>query len=360
MTDLEIYKRKLEELCPQKIRIMEVCGTHTMAIAKAGIKKLLPPNFELISGPGCPVCVTDHNEIDAMLDLSGRRDILLATYGDMMRVPGSKRGDSLFVRRAKGAAAEVVYSPVDALQLAKEHPDREIVFIGVGFETTAPGTAAAILQAAEEDIRNFSVFPMMKRVEPALRALIGSTDFLIGAFLCPGHVAAIIGEKGFEYLPKEYGLPAVISGFEPADILLSIYRIAEQIRTGEAAVYNEYKRAVAKDGNIAALAVLDKVFIHGTALWRGLGSVPGSAFIIRPEYECFDAVKKFSVRVGNRPENKACRCGEVICGKIRPEDCALFGTGCTPQDPVGPCMVSSEGACAAACKYGDYERQMTE
>lgn len=356
MSNFGVYTQKLAQLCPRPVRIMEVCGTHTMAIAKAGIRKLLPSNFELISGPGCPVCVTDQNDIDAVLELSERKDVLITTYGDMVRVPGSERGDSLALRRAKGAAVEVVYSPVDALQLAKKHPDREIVFIGVGFETTAPGTAAAIRQAAEEDIRNFSVFPMMKKVEPALRALIGSADFGIDAFLCPGHVATIIGEKGFAFLPEEYALPAVISGFEPADILLSIWQIARQIRSDGPAVYNEYKRAVAKDGNPAALAMLEEVFVPGTAIWRGLGTIPDSAFDIRAEYENFDAVKKFSVQKRNRPAQSACRCGEVICGKIRPEGCGLFGTGCTPEAPVGPCMVSSEGACAAAFKYRDPER----
>ena len=335
-----------------EVRLMEVCGTHTMAIAKSGIRSMLPENIQLLSGPGCPVCVTPGEVVDAVLELAMRPGVILATYGDMVRVPGSTPGDNLARRRALGARVEVVYSPVDAVKLAEENPDREIVFLGVGFETTAPGTAAAVLTAKEKGVKNFSLFSMLKTVEPALRALIASEGFNVQGFLCPGHVATIIGEEGFRFLPRDYALPAVISGFEPEDILSSVYLLARQLAEGKSLVQNEYRRAVAPQGNPLARAMMDRCFAPRRDLWRGLGAIEASGLALREAFSDYDAEKKFGVEyAAARPT--ACRCGEVITGRLAPTLCPMFGRACTPEDPVGPCMVSSEGACAAAYKYAD-------
>ena len=341
---------KMAELPLGKTRIMEVCGTHTMAIAKSGIRSMLPENICLLSGPGCPVCVTPAAVIDAVLELSMRQDIIIASYGDMLRVPGSRPGDSLQCRRALGARVEIVYSPIDAIELARNNPGREVVFLGVGFETTAPGTAAAVLTARDAGVKNFSVWSMLKTVEPALRALMRTEDFNIQGFLCPGHVATIIGERGFEFLPHECGMPAVISGFEPEDILTAVYLLLKQIADGEPRIENEYKRAVAPEGNPLAQKIINECFVPRRDLWRGLGAIDASGLALRDELAEFAAEKKFSVRY-SEDKPGACRCGDVICGRIAPRECLLFGARCTPEDPVGPCMVSSEGACAAAYKY---------
>jgi hydrogenase expression/formation protein HypD len=350
MPSAELLER-MGALPPMEATLMEVCGTHTMAIARAGIKRMLPPGVRLLSGPGCPVCVTPPEEIDAFLALSDVRNVTIATYGDMVRVPGSVRGDHLARRRALGACVEVVYSPMDAIQLAEENPGREVVFLGVGFETTAPGTAAALLSAAERGVRNFSVFSLLKRVEPALRALIAAPDFRVQGFLCPGHVATVLGAEAFRFLPEEYRLPAVVSGFEPEDILLSLYRLLRQLAEGAPALENEYTRAVSQGGNPLALRMMDRVLEPRQALWRGLGQIGESGLGIRPEYSAFDAEKKFGLKPGRCGVATACRCGEVITGRMEPECCPLFGKICLPEEPVGPCMVSSEGACAAAYKY---------
>lgn len=341
---------KMAELPLGETRIMEVCGTHTMAIAKAGIRSMLPENVRLLSGPGCPVCVTPSSVIDAVLELSMRPDVIIASYGDMLRVPGSIPGDSLQRRRAMGARVEIVYSPIDAIDLADANPDRETVFLGVGFETTAPGTAAAILTARDAGVRNFSVWSMLKTVEPALRALMQAEGFNIQGFLCPGHVATIIGERGFEFLPHSCGMPAVISGFEPEDILAAVYMLLRQIADGEPRLENEYKRAVSPKGNTLAQKMIKECFAPRRDVWRGLGEIDGSGLGLREELAEYDAEKKFAVKYGaDRPG--ACRCGDVICGRISPQECPMFGARCTPEEPVGPCMVSSEGACAAAYKY---------
>ena len=335
-------------------RIMEVCGTHTMSIAKSGIKSLLPAHIKLLSGPGCPVCVTPGPFIDAVLELAMRENVIITSYGDMLKVPGTVRGDSLARRRALGAAVEIVYSPMDALELAKARPDKEVVFLGVGFETTAPGTAASVMAAAEEGLTNFSVWPMIKTVEPALRALLAQEDFNIQGFLCPGHVATIIGEQGFAYLPEEFGIPAVIAGFEPEEILRAIYRLLYQIAYNCPRVENEYRRAVSEKGNILAQRILDEVFVPSAELWRGLGRIEGSGLSLKDEFSRYDAAAKFGISInheGGEGAQTACRCGDVISGRISSVDCPLFGKVCTPEDPVGPCMVSSEGACAAAWKY---------
>lgn len=345
----------IEALPLGETRLMEVCGTHTMAIAKSGIRSMLPEKVKLLSGPGCPVCVTPPQVIDAVLELAMGPEITIATYGDMVRVPGSRPGDSLQRRRALGAKLLVVYSPVDAVEYAKENPDREVVFLGVGFETTAPGTAAAVLTAKEEKVKNFSVLSMLKTVEPALRALMKTEDFKVQGFLCPGHVGTIIGEKGFAFLPEEYQMPAVIAGFEPEDILLSIYLLLRQIAEGRPRVENQYKRAVSPKGNVLAQNMIGRCLEPRADLWRGLGRIENSGLGFRAEFSDFDAEKKFSIRYGEETGPNACRCGDVICGRISPSRCPMFGKRCTPEDPVGPCMVSSEGACAAAYKYQSVE-----
>jgi len=333
-----------------RVNLMEVCGTHTMAIAKAGIKSVLPENVKLLSGPGCPVCVTPAEVIDSVLALAMEPGLILASYGDMLRVPGSLPGDSLRRRTALGAKVEIVYSPVDAVELARQNPTKEVVFLGVGFETTAPGTAAAVLTAREQGVKNFSLFSMLKTVEPALRALMGLDGFDVQGFLCPGHVGTIIGEKGFRFLPEDYGMPAVISGFEPEDILLSVYWLLKQIADGAPRVQNEYTRAVSPEGNLLAQRILSEVFEPRCDLWRGLGRIEGSGLGLKEELRDYDAERKFAI-APQAPKPTACRCGQVITGRMGPEQCPLFGMRCTPEDPVGPCMVSSEGACAAAYKY---------
>ena len=336
------------------VRLMEVCGTHTMAIARAGIRQMLPEGAELLSGPGCPVCVTHQGVIDAFLELSMLPQVTIATYGDMIRVPGSRRGDNLARRRALGAKIEVVYSPVDAVAYAKEHPERQVVFLGVGFETTAPGTAAAVLTAREEGVENFFVLSMLKRVEPALRALVAMEDFQVDGFLCPGHVATILGEEGFRYLPEELHIPAVIGGIEPEDILTALCHLLRQTAEGEAKLENEYRRAVRPGGNPAALAMMERVLVPRDDLWRGLGFIPQSGYGFREEFAPWDAEKKFDLQVKESATIPGCSCGEIMKGRLHPHQCPLFGKVCTPEDPVGPCMVSSEGACAAAYKYRDF------
>ena len=343
--------RKAASAVGRPVYLMEVCGTHTMAIARSGLKRLLPESVHLLSGPGCPVCVTPPQVIDTVLSLSERSDVTVATYGDMIRVPGSRRGESLAARRAAGARVEIVYSPMDALELAAADPSREIVFLGVGFETSAPGTAAAVRAAKEQGLVNFSVFPMLKTVEPALRALLSAPDFNVQGFLLPGHVATIIGAAGFGYLAGEYRVPGVVSGFEPEDILLSVYRLLCQARDGRAEIENEYTRAVAENGNPLALGMMAEVLETRDEPWRGLGVIPGSGLTIREAYAAFDAQKKFHLHYDDLEPPTACRCGMVMQGKLEPSACPLFGTACLPEDPVGPCMVSSEGACAAAYKY---------
>lgn len=334
------------------LRVMEICGTHTMAIAKAGLRSLLAPGVRLVSGPGCPVCVTPAGAIDAVLALSEQPGVVVASYGDLLRVPGSTRRDTLLRRRALGAGVMTVYSPLEAVEAAAKDPARQYVFLGVGFETTAPGTAACLLEAAGRGLANFSVLCLLKRTEPALRALIAAPDFAVDGFLCPGHVAAVTGAEAFRFLPQEYGLPAVVSGFEAGDILYSVWRLAKMRAEGRPGLENEYTRLVRGLGNPAAQAAIDRVFAPAASLWRGLGEIPESGYAIRPEFAPWDAAKKFAIRPGPAADLPGCRCGAVIRGVCAPQNCPLFGKACTPADPVGPCMVSGEGACAAAYKYG--------
>ena len=334
------------------IRLMEICGTHTMSIAKAGLRPLLAPGVQLLSGPGCPVCVTPAGAIDGILRLSKRPDVTIASYGDLLRVPGTRRGDTLLRRRALGACVMTVYSPMEAVEAAARDPGRQVVFLGVGFETTAPGTAACLMEAAERELSNFSVLCLLKLTEPALRALIGAPDFAVDGFLCPGHVAVVTGANAFRFLPEDFGLPAVVSGFEAGDILYSVWRLATMLAQGRPALENEYTRLVHEDGNPVARAAMERVFEPVSSVWRGLGEIPASGYTIREEFAPWDAAKKFGFVPGTDADIPGCRCGGVIRGVCTPKDCPLFGRVCTPADPVGPCMVSSEGACAAAYKYG--------
>ncbi|SHE42579.1 MULTISPECIES: hydrogenase formation protein HypD [Caloramator] len=336
----------------KKINIMEVCGTHTMAIAKSGIKSLLPPNIKLISGPGCPVCVTPSEEIDAVLELcKNNKNLIITTYGDMIKVPGSKPNESLERLKAQGQDVRIVYSALDAVDIAKENKEKDIVFLGIGFETTTPGTILALEEAINQKINNFYIYSMHKLVEPALRALLEQPDFDIDAFLCPGHVGAVIGEEGFEFLVKEYNKPSVICGFEAGDILIAIYKIVNQILNNRVELENEYKRVVKKEGNKIIKNKVETYFKVSDDLWRGLGLIQNSGLKLKDEFKEYDASKKFNITLKQSNINSACKCGDVIKGKIEPTICPLFGKVCTPENPVGPCMVSSEGACAAYYKY---------
>ena len=351
MSSVEKLISAIRALDVGQVRLMEVCGTHTMSIAKSGIKAMLPENVQLLSGPGCPVCVTPPQVIDAILELAMRPDVIITSYGDMLRVPGSRRGDSLLRRRALGARVDMVYSPLDAIDIARKNPDKQVVFLGVGFETTAPGTAAAVITAKELGIENFSVFSMLKTVEPALRALKKMDGFNIDGFICPGHVAVILGEKGFEYLPLELKLPGVIAGFEAEDILLAIYKILRRIRDNEPGIDNCYSRAVSPKGNELAQETVASCLEPRRDIWRGLGGIDASGLGFKEGFAAFDAEKRFDIHYSEVETPTACCCGDVICGRIPPQLCPMFGKVCTPEDPVGPCMVSSEGACAAAYKY---------
>lgn len=333
------------------VNIMEVCGTHTMSISRSGLRTVLPGNISLLSGPGCPVCVTSQADVDMVLELSDEKDVIIASYGDLLRVPGSRTGDSLFRRKAEGSDVRAVYSPVDALEIAEKNGGKEVVFLGVGFETTAPGTAACILDAAKKRLDNFSVLCLLKRTEPALRTLIEADDFNVSGFICPGHVAVITGWKRFSFLAEEYGLPGVVSGFEPDDILCSVAELMRMIKDGKPEVKNEYIRMVRPQGNPAAIRIMEEIFDTCSSRWRGLGIIENSGYRLKEKYAGYDAYRKFSLKRGDDKEIGGCRCGQIIRGVERPKDCLLFGDRCTPAEPVGPCMVSSEGACAAAYMY---------
>jgi hydrogenase expression/formation protein HypD len=329
--------------------LMEVCGTHTMSIFKSGIRGALPPSIRLLSGPGCPVCVTAQGEIDAFIELSRRQDVIVTTFGDLMRVPG--QASSLQRERAEGSDIRVVYSTNDALEIAANNPGKKVVFLGVGFETTAPTVAASILAAKETRISNFSVFSAHKLVPPALEALMKIVGLRLDGLILPGHVSVIIGEKAYGPLSKKYGMPCAIAGFEPVDILQAISHLLEQIHSGKPKVENCYPRAVGYDGNIKARQVMETVFETVDAMWRGLGQIPVSGLGIRKDFASFDARKIFDVAVPDAEEPKGCACGQILTGMKIPPECPLYREVCTPMDPVGPCMVSSEGTCAAYYRY---------
>ncbi|HEU0265362.1 MAG TPA: hydrogenase formation protein HypD [Geobacterales bacterium] len=335
---------------PQPIRLMEVCGTHTMAIHQYGLRNLLPPQVRLVSGPGCPVCVTPNSYLDRAVALGRLSDVTLATFGDMLRVPGSST--SLMEERARGTDIRIVYSPLDAVRLAQRLPERRVVFLGVGFETTAPTVAASILEAERLNLTNYSVLAAHKTMPQAMELLSADPDLGINGYLCPAHVSAIIGANAYEPLVQQFHIPCVVTGFEPADVLAGVEMLLQQIVTGESRVEIEYRRAVTKEGNERARQVMAQVFAPSDAVWRGLGTIAGSGLRIREAYGRFDAEPTLPVEVEPTREHAGCRCGDVLRGRLDPSDCPLFGVSCTPETPVGACMVSSEGSCAAAYKYG--------
>ncbi len=335
-------------------RFMEVCGTHTVSIFRSGLRSLFPEGLEHISGPGCPVCVTHDSEIAALMEAAERPEVLIATFGDLLRVP-DPQGRSLRHAQAEGARIQIVYSPMDALRLAAEHPSETVVFPAVGFETTAPVIAGTLLEARKAGIGNFCIFPFNKLVPPAMRALLDEErdgDGRIDMFLLPGHVAVVIGTEPFRFLAEQYGRAAAVGGFEPADILSALCLMTEMLLKGEPSVGNTYVRAVHAGGSPRALAVMESVFCRGDARWRGLGLIPESGLALRPGWESFDAWQRLGIAPRESRAIPGCRCGDVLRGRLAPPQCPLFGRACTPQSPTGPCMVSTEGSCAAWYKYG--------
>ncbi len=332
------------------IQIMEVCGTHTVSLFRSGVKSLLPDKVKLISGPGCPVCVTSQGYLDVACELADRPEVTIATYGDMIRVPGST--GSLAQRRSRGAEIALVYSTRDAVKLAEENPDRKIVFLAVGFETTTPATAAAVIEARDKSLNNFFILAGHKLVIPAMEILLSSGDVPIDGFLCPGHVSIIIGAGAYKNIATKFKKPCVVAGFEAAGMLDAILHICKQVAAGESRVENVYSVAVTEAGNPAAWALTEKIFQPGPALWRAMGELPASGLDLRDEYKSLDALEHFGLAIGPDVCPPGCLCGDVIQGKASPADCPLFAKTCTPIKPVGPCMVSSEGTCSAWYKYG--------
>jgi hydrogenase expression/formation protein HypD len=328
---------------------MEVCGTHTMAIYQHGIRSLLPDQIRLISGPGCPVCVTPVGYVDQAVALSRRPNTIIATFGDMVRVPGSS--SSLMREQARGATIKIVYSPLDAVALAEKNPGSDVVFLGVGFETTTPTVAGAVLTALRHKLENFYVLCSHKTMPGPMAALASDPELQVDGYLCPAHVSAIIGANAYKPLVDSYRVPCVVTGFEPLDVLQGVLMLTRQVVAGEAQVETQYRRVVKPEGNLKARELLEQVFEPCDALWRGIGEIPSSGLQLRPEFARFDGAQ-LPVEVEVPVEHKGCLCGEILKGKVRPNDCSLFRTTCTPEDPIGACMVSSEGTCAAEYKYG--------
>ena len=360
--DLSVFKnpeltketlKRLEDLAEGKLyTFMEVCGTHTVSIARYGFRSLLPKNITLLSGPGCPVCVSANKDLDMAIALSKEEDIILTTFGDMMRVPGSST--SLAKEKAKGADVRVCYSPLDAIQIAKDNPEKEVVFAGVGFETTAPIVASAAIEAHEEGLENFSVLSVHKTMPNALEAIVNDKELGLDGLILPGHVSVITGIKPYYFLADTYHIPGVVTGFEPLDILLGIYELVDMVKHDRPAIKNAYTRGVRDEGNIAAQNIISEVFDEVDVEWRGLGMIPKSGLDFSNTYAYLDARKRFSdVKPEPTKEHKGCKCGEILRGHMHPSECPLFDRACTPQNPIGPCMVSSEGSCSAAYRYRD-------
>lgn len=336
-------------------RLMEFCGGHTHALYRYGLLSLLPDHVTMVHGPGCPVCVLPISRIDAAVKLATREEVIFCSYGDMLRVPGSA-GRSLLKAKAEGADVRMIYSPLDAVKLARQNPERQVIFFAVGFETTAPATALALKQAFDQKVRNFSVFCNHVLTPPAMRAIIDSGESdrpVVDGIVGPGHVSAIIGCSAYQFVAEESRIPLVISGFEPVDLLESILMLLRRINAKEAAIENQYTRVVKREGNPQAIALMDEMFeLRGSFEWRGFGMLPDSAQKIASRFADFDAELRFDVEYNEAHDHKACRCAEVLRGQLQPEDCSVFARACTPENPLGACMVSSEGACAAAYQYG--------
>lgn len=344
-----LLAEKIRRISTRDIRLMEVCGTHTMSVFRSGIRSLLPDTISLLSGPGCPVCVTAQPEIDAFIALAKTEDVIIATFGDLVRVPGTD--SSLQQERADGRDIRIVYSTMDAVDIARKNPDKKVVFPGVGFETTAPTVAAAVVTAKQTRLDNFFVYSAHKLVPPALDALMSLCGVTIDGFILPGHVSVIIGLDGYRDFFETHRIPCVVAGFEPGDLLRAIAMLVEQIETGLPALENAYGRAVTDAGNPTALSILREVFETADVAWRGIGVLPGSGLKIKEAFAAFDAERVFTLVLPEAIEPKGCACGEILTGSKIPPECALYKKICTPIDPVGPCMVSSEGTCAAYYRY---------
>lgn len=362
--DLTIFKdpKRAQELIEliyqvtgdEQISLMEVCGTHTVSIARYGFRSLMPKGLQLLSGPGCPVCVTADEDIDYAIDLADIDNLILATFGDMLRVPGSE--SSLHEKKAQGRDIRVCYSPLDALQIARENPDKEVVFVGVGFETTAPIIGAALMQAQQEELKNFSIFSAHKTMPGALEAIVNDPEIKLDGLILPGHVSTIIGKAPYRFLSQRYHIPGVITGFEPVDVLQGILQLVQMVKHKHADIYNAYPRGVRDEGNKAAQAMIAELFEPCDVKWRGLGVISQSGLRIKDAYAQFDARKRFKLTERNSSSHTACKCGDVLRGAITPDKCPMFGHACNPQHPVGPCMVSSEGSCAAYYRYQEHSR----
>jgi len=338
------------------LKFMEVCGGHTHTIYRHGIEHILPSNVELVHGPGCPVCVIPMGRVDDAIAVAEAPGVIFCSFGDMMRVPGSK--GNLLEAKARGADVRFVYSPLDALRIAEENPDREVVFFAIGFETTAPSTAVTLLRAKAKQVMNFRVFCNHVTIVPPIKAILDSPDLRLDGFLGPGHVSTVVGNRPYRFVPAEYGKPLVTTGFEPLDILHGIAMLLEQIRQGRCEVENQYTRIVRDEGNPAALRAMAEVFeLRPHFEWRGLGFIAQSALRLRDEFAAFDVEKHHRLPNIRVADPKACQCGEVLKGVIKPWECKVFGTACTPETPIGTCMVSSEGACAAYYNFGRLHRE---
>jgi hydrogenase expression/formation protein HypD len=340
----------------RQYKFMEVCGGHTHTIYKHGLEDYLPEAVTMVHGPGCPVCVIPMGRVDDAISIARQEDVIMTSFGDMMRVPGSR--GSFLDSNAAGSDIRMVYSPLDSLKIARDNPAKRVVFMAIGFETTAPSTAMTLLRASDEGLGNFSVFCNHVLVNPAIKAILGSPGMALDGFVGPGHVTTVIGCEPYGWIAKDYRKPLVVSGFEPLDILQSVRMLLLQLREGRCQVENQYTRAVAWEGNPRARAVIDEVMeLRPTFEWRGLGSIPRSALRLKEKYAAFDAERLFDVPGVRVADPKACQCGEVLKGAIKPWECKVFGTACTPETPIGTCMVSSEGACAAYYNFGRFDRR---
>ena len=352
---IQKLKRKIHHILqhyPKELVLMEVCGTHTMIIFRSGLQKLLPQNIYLLSGPGCPVCVTSNHYLDKAIAYGRRDDVIITTFGDMMKVPGSS--SSLEKEKGTGGDIRVVYSALDALKIAQDNPEKKVIFLGIGFETTAPTVAATIKIAKEQNIQNFFILSGHKLMPPAMEALVNDRRIHIDGFICPGHVSTVIGSKPYEFIATEYKIPCVVTGFEPVDIMSAIFMLIQQIvETKSPEVQIEYTRSVKEEGNKKALRLMREVFEITDSSWRGIGNIPASGLKIKEKFSSFDAEANIEVEVEKSKENKGCICGDILRGIKRPPDCKLFKKVCTPENPVGACMVSSEGTCSAYFKYTD-------
>jgi hydrogenase expression/formation protein HypD len=335
---------------PGVMTLMEVCGTHTMSIYQHGIRSLLPKQLRLISGPGCPVCVTPIGYVDQAVAYARREDVIIATFGDMVRVPGSS--SSLLREQAGGAQIKIVYSPLDAVALAENNLEKKVIFLGVGFETTTPTIAGSIVAAEQKGLSNYFVLCAHKTMPTPMASLTSDPELKVDGYICPAHVSAVIGSEAYRPLAEQFKVPCVVTGFEPLDMLRGIQMLAQQVLQGRAEVENEYQRIVKPEGNKKAQTLIEEVFEPCDSAWRGIGVIPGSGLRIRDRYADFDAARQIEVEVEEPKEHKGCLCGEILKGKVTPKDCPLFRKACTPENPVGACMVSSEGTCAAEYKYG--------